>query len=340
MERSRNSLKEFTQLLEQAKRDKRALRDLLKRSEAASKKIEDLTDPAEAIAATATSLRSQMSELEAHATTLKDSVSRLESLEQREEAIAKSQKSLTEAVERGSSGASRVEDRINKIHAQMETVSSSEKMIANLLDPNGGLTKVRSRIDELMADVDRLEARGTDLAQIEARMGAIGKQAGDLEEDQKAMARSIESVSKRLVEADERVAELGDGMKSIAQLRREIEEISGPNGALAGMRAQLEQAHEETLGYGEEVTRLSDDQVVVRAAQDRVMARYEELRAKVEAADAGVDRGERQCGSCRQGDGGPQQSRGARGADGTAAERPEDFVRPHQRQDRIGRAAT
>ena len=121
-------------------------------------------------------------------------------------------------------------------------------------------------------------------------MGANGKQAGDLEEDQKAMARSVESVSKRLVEADERVAELGDGMKSIAQLRLEIEEVSGPNGALAGVRAQLEQAREETLGYGEEVARLSEDQVVVRAAQDRVMTRYEELRAKVEAADAGVDK--------------------------------------------------
>ena len=132
--------KELAQLLEQAKRDKRALRDLLKRSEAAAKKIEDLTNPSEAIAATASSLRSQMSDLEAHSKTLKDSVSRLESLEQREEAIAKSQKNLTEVVDRGSSAASRVEERINKIHAQLETVSSSEKMIANLLDPNCGLT--------------------------------------------------------------------------------------------------------------------------------------------------------------------------------------------------------
>jgi len=143
--------KELTQLIEQAKRDKRALRELLKRSEAASKKIEDLTDPAEAIAATASSLGSQMSELQAHATTLGDSVSRLELLEQREGAIAKSQESLTEAVERGSGAANRLEDRVKKIHAQLETVSSSEKMIADLLNPNGGLTKVRSKIDEWRA---------------------------------------------------------------------------------------------------------------------------------------------------------------------------------------------
>ena len=145
---------ELSKLLDQAKRDKRALRDLLKRSETASKKIEDLADPLEANRAAAESLDVQVAQLQMRATVLEDSVSRLELLEQREEKIGKTQERLMETVERNSNAADRLEGRVAKIHTQLGTVSSSEKMLANLLDPKGGLTKVRAEIEELMAKVE------------------------------------------------------------------------------------------------------------------------------------------------------------------------------------------
>ena len=74
---------ELSKLLDQAKRDKRALRDLLKRSETASKKIEYLADRLEANRAAAESLDVQVAQLQMRATVLEDSVSRLELLEQR-----------------------------------------------------------------------------------------------------------------------------------------------------------------------------------------------------------------------------------------------------------------
>ena len=281
---------ELSKLLDQAKRDKRALRDLRKRSETASKKIEDLADPLEANRAAAESLDVQVAQLEMRATVLEDSVSRLELLEQREEKIGKTQERLMETVERNSNAADRLEGRVAKIHTQLGTVSSSEKMLANLLDPKGGLTKVRAEIDELMAKVERLTVRNTDFAKVEARIGAIGERAVDLEEDQKAMTSSVESVSKRLVEADQRVAELGDGMQAIAQANQEIEKISGPDGTLARVRVQVEQAHEESLSYGQEVADVRENQAVVLAAQEGVASSYEDLRSKMEAVNAGVDK--------------------------------------------------
>ena len=280
---------ELNQLLAQAKRDKRALRDLLKRLETASKRIEGLGE-IDAVRAAIESLDSQMGELQVRATTLGDSVARLEVLEQRGEEIGRSQEALIETAERSSNAADRIENRIAKIHAQLENVSSSEKMITNLLEPNGGLTRVRAEIDQLMADVGRLEARSTDFAQMETRMDTIGGRAGDLEEDQKALARSIDSVSKRLVEADQRVAEVGEGFQSVALIRKEIEELSGPSGPLSSVRAQVERAHQESVSYGSEVDQLREDQGVVRAAQERVMSKYEDLRAKLESLDAGADK--------------------------------------------------
>ena len=132
--------------------------------------------------------------------------------------------------------------------------------------------------------------RNTDFAKVEARIGAIGERAGDLEEDQKAMTSSVESVSKRLVEAAQRVAELGDGMQAIAQANQEIEKISGPDGTLARVRVQVEQAHEESLSYGQEVADVRENQAVVLAAQEGVASSYEDLRSKMEAVNAGVDK--------------------------------------------------
>jgi chromosome segregation ATPase len=188
---------EFAKLLAQAKRDRKALRELLKRSETASQEIGSLSGPLEALGATAESLKSQISGLQERTNSLGDTVSRFELLERREGELGKSQERLMETVERSSSAADRLEDRMGKIRSQVEDVSGAEKLITDLL---------------------------------------------------------------------------------------------GPKGPLATIRDQVKQAREESLGYGKDVAKLREDQAVVRAVQEGVAASYEDLRSKMEAVDAGVDK--------------------------------------------------
>lgn len=374
---------ELTELLAQAKRDKKALRDLLKRAETASKKVESLVDPVETMGATAESLNLQLSEFQirvdafektastidavalhatglaewqaAHATsseeadrtvsdlstkvnelrtvvagamtakkevaelvgpkglfsqilkevdtvhtglknaetranTLEKSVSRLELLEQRAKKIEASQEHLTETVERGSSAADQLEERIGKVHAQLEAVSSTEKLIKGFLDPEGGVGKLRANLDEMMVDYSRLEVRSNAFGAIEERILAIGEQADGLKQDQEAMARTVESASKSVDETHAKLSELGDGIQTFQLVKREVEDLTGPKGALTKVRAQIEEAREKSLNYGQEVARIREDQADARAAQEGVLSRYEEVRSKMESVEEGVDK--------------------------------------------------
>ena len=264
---------ELTQLLAEAKRERTALRDLLKRSETASKKFEGLADPLEAMRATAECLNSQMSELQARVDSFEGAASTIDAVAVRAIDLAESQ----------AAHASSSEEAGRMISELTTKVSGIEKAIMDLLAPKGGVTRVRAEVAELMVDVSRLEVRANAFAQIEGRIAAIGEQAGELEADQKSMARSFESVSKRLAETHATVSELGNGLQSVELVKQELEDLAGPNGSLTKIRAQVEKAREKSLDYGQEVARIREDQADVRAAQEGVVSRYEELRSNMES---------------------------------------------------------
>ena len=140
-----------------------------------------------------------------------------------------------------------------------------------------------------MVDISRLEVRSNDFAKVEGRIEAISEQAGDLAEEQKSMTRSVESVSKRLDQADAKVLELGEGLEAGMLVRQELEDFTGPKGVLAGIRAQVAKAREESLDCGQEAARIREDQVVVKAAQEAFVSRYDDLRARMDTLDSGVD---------------------------------------------------
>ena len=180
--------------------------------------------------------------------------------------------------------------KVNELQMVVGEAMAAKDEITDLLDPKGGVARVRTQVDDLMKDISRLQVRSNDFAKLGGAIGPITEQMRELEEEQESVTRSVESVSKRLGEADVKVSELGEGFQAVSVLRQEIEDLSGPKGPLARVRAQVEQAREESLGYGQEVAQLSEDQAVVRAAQEGVVASYEDLRTKMESLDAGVDK--------------------------------------------------
>ena len=281
---------ELAKPLAQAKRDRKALRDLLKRSETASKKMGGLADPLEAMQVTAESLASQMSALQAQADSFKKATARVDAVTAHATGLAEWQAAHSSSSEEADRTIGELTTKVNELQTVVGEAMAAKDEITDLLDPKGDVTKVRAQVDELIRDLGRLEVRSNDFAEMQGRIAAIGEQAGDLEEDQKAMARFSESVAKRVAETDAKVVELKDGLQSAALVRQELDDLTGPKGPLAEVRAKVEQAREESLGYGQEVAQLSEDQAVVRAAQEGVAASYEDLRAKMESLDAGVDK--------------------------------------------------
>jgi len=70
----------------------------------------------------------------------------------------------------------------------------------------------------------------------------------------------------------------------------ELDKFVGPDGALAKVRAQVEETREQSLAYAREVAQVHDDQAGVRAAQESITSHYRELRSKLESIDEGVDK--------------------------------------------------
>lgn len=281
---------ELTKLLAQAKRDRKALRDLLKRSETASKEMGSLADPLEAMRATAESLTSQMSALQAQAESFKKATSRIDAVTAHATGLAEWQAAHDSSSEEADRTIGELTTKVHDLRTVVGEAVAAKDEIMELLDPKGDVTKVRAQINDLMVDISRLEVRSDDFAQMEARIAAIGEQAEGLDEDQRVMVRSVESVSKRLAETGANLSELNDGLQSAALVKQEIEDLSGPKGALVKIRAQLEEAREKSLDYGQEVARVREDQAVVRAAQEGVVSRYEDLSSKMEAIDSGVEK--------------------------------------------------
>ena len=281
---------ELIKLLAQAKGDRKALGELLKRSETASKEIEGLADPLEALQATAASLTSQMSALQAQADSFKEATSRIDAVTVHATGLAEWQAAHSSSSEEADRTISELTTEVNELQRVVGEAMAAKDEITDLLDPKGDVMKVRAQVDELMVDFGRLEAQANDFAEMDGRIAAIGEQAGDLEEDQKAMARFSESVAKRVAETDAKAVELNDGLQSVELVRQELDDLTGPEGPLARVRARVEQDREESLGYGQEVAQLREDQAVVRAAQEGVAASYEDLRTKMESLDAGVDK--------------------------------------------------
>ena len=267
-----------------------------------------------------TTARADLERAEKRATTLGESVSRLEVLGQRADKIGKVQESLEGAVESSSKEAGRTISELTKkvdaLRSVAEDAITAKDEVAeltgpesgvtrlleevttaraDLLGPKGSFTKVRADMDELMADVGRLEGRADTFGQVEERIVRVSEQAGELEEGQKLMARFFESVSEQVVQAEKEagrtISELTtkvDGLRTVAEdaitVKDEMAELVGPESRVTGLL--------------EEVTRARVDLSTGREARDRprrvrVPARSPRAASRQDRQGPGGPRGDR-----------------------------------------------
>ena len=173
----------------------------------------------------------------------------------------------------------------------LERSDTATKKFESLVDPleamQATVQSLTAQMSELQARADSFDGRTTALGESVSRFEEV---SGQVEKDQKSVERSFESVSKRLAEADAKVSELDDAVQSVGLVKQELVDFVGPDGALAKVRAQVEEAREQSLGYGKEVAQIQEDQAGIRAAQESVSSQYRDLRSKLESIDEGVDK--------------------------------------------------
>ena len=234
-------------------------------------------------------VRDELKEMQDRGAGLKEALAQLDIVEKRIEGVSVSQHELAGSLERSSSSADKLEGQATTLHDQVEAVAEARAEMAELLGPQGELSVVREDLGKLKQELGRIEDRTADLDKLEGRMAAIGERADSMTEDQRKGVEAIQSASQEAKEIDAKLSDLHEGMKSVTTARQEISELSGPKGALSKLRRQVEEARAQFLDYSQDVARIREDQADSRSAQEDVLARYEEIRTKMDTLDKGVE---------------------------------------------------
>ena len=234
-------------------------------------------------------LREELQDMQDRGTKLKETAAELEVFESQINKISDSQKELSDTVQRSTNSANRLEGQVTELHVQVERVSDARAVTAELLGPNGGLSIVQKQFDKLKDELARIEGRTLDMGQLEARVEAIGRQADSVAANQQTALHAIGAAAGEVKELDAKVSDLREGVESVTVARQEISELSGPKGALSKLHAQMEEARAHFLDYSQEVARIREDQSDSRSSQETLLARYDELRSKMDAVDKGVE---------------------------------------------------
>ena len=164
---------------------------------------------------------------------------------------------------------------------------TASKEIGGLAAP---LEAMRFTAESLNSQMSVLQERATSLGGSVSRFELLEQREGELGKSQERLMETVERSVTAADRLEDRMGKLQSQMEAVSSAERLITDLLGPKGPLAAIRAKVEEAREESVGYGKEVSKLREDQAVVRAAQEGVVASYEDLRSKMESLDAGVDK--------------------------------------------------
>ncbi|MEE8166991.1 MAG: hypothetical protein V3T64_15600, partial [Myxococcota bacterium] len=164
-------------------------------------------------------------------------------------------------------------------------VAAANEAIRELTAPDGAVSVVRSQLGELRAQLSQSEVRADALRGVEGQLASFMKRANVLADEGSKMSGTLEAARTRVAELDEKVSELGDGMQSVAAARQEIEQLTGPSGAVQTLRGQAEELHEAFLEYRTESEELRQAQSDLRRSHDAALSRYEDARSKIELVE-------------------------------------------------------
>ncbi|MCH7489188.1 MAG: hypothetical protein IID05_00710 [Gemmatimonadetes bacterium] len=166
-----------------------------------------------------------------------------------------------------------------------DAIAAANEAIRELTAPDGTLSAVRSQLDDLRAQLSQSEVRADVLRGVEGQLDSLMKRANDLADEGRKMSGSLEAASKRVAEIDHTVSELDDGIQSVAAARQEIEELTGPSGAVQKLRGQAEELHDHFLEYRKESEELRQAQSDLRRSHDDALSRYDDARFKIDVVE-------------------------------------------------------
>ena len=284
------SPEELTKLLAQAERERKALRALLKRSDDASKSLVSLSEPLKSVGATVDSVTGQVAELKGRIESVEVAASRVDAVERRSEELEASQRERSSSLEDTAKDIEGLHAKILDVQTVMDAAVVAKKELAELSGPKGSVAGLLAGVDRLNADFEKMEARGDSLEQNLERIDALEKREAELGASQDRLTQAHERaffgadrVEGRVKGLHDRLSSIEEDLTSVAVAKQEIEDIAGPEGALAKVRKQVELAREQALDCGENVAHIREDQAELRNSHENAAARYEKLSGGMEA---------------------------------------------------------
>jgi chromosome segregation ATPase len=143
--------------------------------------------------------------------------------------------------------------------ALRELLKQSETAVKKLEHFADPLEAMQVRARSMNAQMSELQGRVDSFDEAVSTIDAVAAQETSLAESQDAHASAYEAVSKQLIETEVKVSDFGDDLQSAGLVKQELEDFVGPNGALATVRVQVEDACEQSLAYAKEVARIRED---------------------------------------------------------------------------------
>ena len=234
-------------------------------------------------------LREELQGMQDRGAQLKNTAEKLEVFEGKMGEIQSSHEELAGTVTRTTNSANRLEGRVTELQVEVEKVSDARAVMSELLGPNGGLSVVQKEFGKVKDELSRIEGRTLTLGKLEARVQDIARQADSVAANQQTALSAIQTSSGEVKDLDAKIVDLRSGVESVAVARQEIADLSGPNGALAKLRAKMEEARKQSLDYSEDVARIREDQSDARGSQEAILSRYVELRGSMDNLDKAVE---------------------------------------------------
>ncbi len=286
---------ELTQTIEQASR---SIGDASQRTSDLTERVDDLSGftaevstarealeemPIEKTRAAMQDIAAQVDQLQSSAATLTGLASEVGELEQRADSAAHTAEQSSKAVEEVSRQIRDLNETMEGLSGLVQNVSSAREELAAVAAPSGVVATIRQDVEQLQAQLADGEKRGGALKEMLFKVDVVGTRTKEMTELQLDLAKSIERISRTAGNLEGQVVKLRSPVEAVAEAKKAVRELTGPKGAVATLRAEIDRLEERLSNTETRAKKLSELEAVVDSVAQR-SGEFSEAEGKITAS--------------------------------------------------------
>jgi len=236
---------DLQKMLDQAKRDRRALGDLLDRSERVQRTLQEGLTPLVTAKADVEAISQRMTDLQGKVDSFRDIPGKLDSVEQRAKDLAESQSRSEARLTDSSQSFNDLEAQVREIQSLADQIVVGKEDISELAGPNGTVATLLNGVELLRQEVQQLQERTTGLKESASQIDIVDKRLEKVSKFHSQLEASLERTSGSAAKLDGKVTALDKQVAAAADAKKAMAELTGPKGALSTAQADLDRLKKE-----------------------------------------------------------------------------------------------